>query len=1030
MQGQVSTQCSKNWKRVISHSIYRFVGVEGRMKIVVGLIEHLGDIVACEPVARYLKINHPDSQITWVVSAPFRELVECNPFIDEVAIVECLTDWMKLSKHGSFDKVIDLHVNFRICQHCQIPLVKTTGNPFVSAFEWFDYGALLEAFSVGAGLPRLSAQPAVYIQPHHTAAVDALGLPRGYCVIHRESNVAQKDWTAEGWQEIASVLRQLNIPIVEIGAGATKPSSLGNKVIDLFNKIPILQTAEVLRRARFFLGVDSGPAHLANASKTPGIILLGRHGSFRKYSPFTGYYASSAPSVKIVRNLVGDVRDLTLNEVSEAVRYVAAVTDRSDSLRNQPDVIPATPAVRPEELEQAKHYRDLVNKSGYFDAGWYAVHYADYSRTNLDALDHFLIFGARQRKSPGARFDTEWYLDANRDVADNGINPLVHYLWNGLTEGRRPLGPTVEHDVLAKLRNDDRDGTLSIVSSDVTPVPGNPEFDFPRTFAFYLPQFHPIPENDWAHGLGFSEWHNVAKAQPLFKGHHQPRLPGELGFYDLRAKEVLHDQVRLAKEHGISGFCFYYYYFKGKKLLFDPVRNFIESDINAPFMFLWANENWSKRWDGGDKEVIIAQEHSKEDDLLFIRELVQIFRDSRYVKVGGKPVLLVYKVHLFEDAKATIELWRTEIEKHGFPGIYLVMVDDWTSNIGHPRDHGFDASYEIPSNLVPEEVVVDDIDSMGLPIDFNGRIVDYAKFANFHLSRPFPKYKRFRTVMAPWDNTARYGKRAMIHTNGEGDDYKKWLLQALLDTHRRYEPDERFVFLHSWNEWCEGTYLEPDSKRGRALLRQTRDVINIARQAISIGRASPDIEVVANMLNVVDAKEAGSFQLVEAAKTQTAYVWRELEFQRGLVSELQLKIGNTNPDADAQQRILELSALETSYIKLQATDGERQSQLSALEADYIKLQATDGERQSQLSALEADYIKLQATDGERQSQLSALEADYIKLQATDGERQSLMASLMTQLQELTADKKAVYASTSWRITKPLRYLARFLKGGS
>jgi hypothetical protein len=585
--------------------------------------------------------------------------------------------------------------------------------------------------------------------------------------------------------------------------------------------------------------------------------------------------------VKIVRNLVGDVADLSPAEVMEAVRYVAAVTAQRDRT-----ISPVRSAASVEQLKCAKDYRGLVLASEFFDKGWYETNYPDYSETGLDAVEHFIIYGADLRHSPGPHFDTSWYLETYADVAAQGVNPLVHYLQSGAVEARQPVRPAVEHPVLTKLYRLDRDGAAPEVSGNAAAqLMEATEFDFPRTFAFYLPQFHPIPENDWAHGLGFSEWHNVVKAQPLFKGHHQPRMPGELGFYDLRAAEVLRDQLRLAQEHGISGFCFYYYYFQGKKLLFDPIRNFIESDIDAPFMFLWANENWSKRWDGGDREVIIAQKHSMEDDLLFIRELVPLFNDPRYVKVRGKPILLVYKSHLFEDAKATIELWRTEIEKHGFPGIFLVMVDDWMQDLNHPRDHGFDAAYEIPSNLVPEEVLSEEVDHLGLVEDFAGRIVDNSKFANFHLGRPFPKYKRFRTVMLPWDNTARYGTRAMVHVNDQGDDYKKWLLQALLDTYRRYEPEERIVFLHSWNEWCEGTYLEPDAKRGRAFLRQTHDVINIARQAIRIGREADRSAVIADMLNVSQAKDIGAFRSLDAARRQTSYVWQELERQRAVINE-------------------------------------------------------------------------------------------------------------------------------------------------
>ena len=267
-----------------------------------------------------------------------------------------------------------------------------------------------------------------------------------------------------------------------------------------------------------------------------------------------------------------------------------------------------------------------------------------------------------------------------------------------------------------------------------------------------------------------------------------------------------------------DGFCFYYYYFQGRKLLYKPLDNFIKSDVDMPFMCLWANENWTKRWDGGDREVIIEQHHSDEDDLLALRELVTLFKDRRYVKVQGKPVFMVYKTHLFPDIRRTVDLWRSEIVKHGFPGLYLVMVDDWTGDPIHPREIGFDASYEIPSNIVPDDLLKDDVSDLHLCDDFTGRIVDYAKFANFHLGRPFPRYRRFRTVMLPWDNTPRYGSRSMVQVGGESESYRLWLLQAILDTYHQYPAEERFVFIHSWNEWCEGTYLEPDLKRKRFFL--------------------------------------------------------------------------------------------------------------------------------------------------------------------------------------------------------------------
>ena len=248
--------------------------------------------------------------------------------------------------------------------------------------------------------------------------------------------------------------------------------------------------------------------------------------------------------------------------------------------------------------------------------------------------------------------------------------------------------------------------------------------------------------------------------------------------------------------------------------------------------------------------------------------------------VDGKPILLVYKTHLFPNIRRTAELWRDEIVKHGFPGIFLVMVDDWMSDPCRPREIGFDASYEIPSNIVTGEVLKEDTSELGLAPEFAGRIVDYPKFANFHLSRPFPDYKRFRTVMLPWDNTPRYGATAMVQLDGEGESYRLWLLEALLDTYRERPPAERIVFLHSWNEWCEGTYLEPDRKNGRFFLEQTRQAIEIARQAIGLGERLPPERVAAELLKVQRAKDAGAFQVLTAAKMQTHYAYRDLVAER------------------------------------------------------------------------------------------------------------------------------------------------------
>jgi ADP-heptose:LPS heptosyltransferase len=854
-------------------------------RIIVGLVEHLGDIVACEPVARYLKLNRPKAHLAWVVRSEYREIVDANPYIDETITVECLTDWIKLSAHGQYDLVVDLHVNYRICQHCQIPLVKRTGNPFVTAYEWFDHGALLEAFSLGAGLPRISAQPRVYLGPEHVRAVDALELPTDFCVIHRSSNDPNKDWTEEKWRVLSQLIqRHVGLPIVEVGAGkiGELPPPIDG-ALSLVNRLPILQTAEVIRRARLFVGIDSGPGHLANALNVPGVVLLGQFHYFRQYCPYTGFYASSTPLVKLVRNRVGSAAEIGAEEVAEAVRYVAAATNHVPHKRagNRKSVTRMWPWASPQAARS-----DAILASGLFDLGWYVVHHPELQDSPLHPIDHYLLEGAAKGLSPSSTFDFKAYQDADEQMVRAGVNPLLHYIDNGGADGR--CIPMQDRGWDGAPRDCFRDGFAvtsisALLDRPETHQRHNPNFQpdqWPRIFAFYLPQFYPIPENDWAHGAGFSEWHRLIKAKPLFRGHYQPRIPGELGFYDLRSEEVLYHQIRLAQQHGVSGFCFNFYFFSGRKLLYRPIENFLKSDIQTPFMCLWANENWTKRRDGGDHDIIVAQHHSDVDDLLVLHELVPVFSDKRYVKIRGKPVLLVYKTHLFPNIRRTVDLWREEIVKCGFPDIYLVRVDDWTPDDQHPRDIGFDATYEIPSNIIPSEVLSSDILELGLCDEFVGKIVDYAKFAHYHMSRPFPRYKRFRTVMLPWDNSPRYGPRATVHVNGQGEAYKLWLLQALLDSHRYFQPSERMVFVHSWNEWCEGTNLEPDGKHGRFFLEQTREAVEIARSAISSTGLVPTTDVASELLKLQMAKDIGAFQVMRSTQMQVHYAWQDLMVER------------------------------------------------------------------------------------------------------------------------------------------------------
>jgi glycosyltransferase involved in cell wall biosynthesis len=338
-----------------------------------------------------------------------------------------------------------------------------------------------------------------------------------------------------------------------------------------------------------------------------------------------------------------------------------------------------------------------------------------------------------------------------------------------------------------------------------------------KLIAFYLPQFHPIPENDRWWGEGFTEWTNVKRARPNFAGHEQPLLPGELGHYDLRDRDVMERQAKLAREHGIFGFCYYYYWFNGKRLLETPIdRMLAEGKPAFPFCLCWANENWTRRWDGLESEVLMRQEYSDDADERFIRDVLPFLKDTRYIRVDGKAMLLVYRVDQLPDAKRTAAHWRQVAKEEGVD-LHLVMVQSFGVE-SDPRAYDFDAAVEFPPHR-PHRVIEHE-NWPGLDAEFDGFLEDYRQMVEECVSRAPTGHGWYRGVMPGWDNTPRRQGKAHVYVNSRPEIYEAWVRHSVAQA--MGQPGQApIVFVNSWNEWAEGAQLEPDEKNGRARLNAT-----------------------------------------------------------------------------------------------------------------------------------------------------------------------------------------------------------------
>ncbi|NIJ80434.1 glycoside hydrolase family 99-like domain-containing protein [Xanthomonas cannabis] len=408
--------------------------------------------------------------------------------------------------------------------------------------------------------------------------------------------------------------------------------------------------------------------------------------------------------------------------------------------------------------------------------------------------------------------------------------------------------------------------------------------------AFYLPQFHPIPENDAWWGRGFTEWRNVARTLPQFEGHQQPRLPADLGFYDLRNPHIMREQARLAQEYGLAAFCFYFYWFAGKTLLEMPIRQWHEDDsITLPFCLCWANEKWARRWDGRGDDILIDQAHDADDDIAFIAHVASYMRNPKYWRVEGRPLLLVYRPNLLPEPTQTTARWRTWCRDNGIGEIHLAYVQGFERP--DPRDIGFDAAVEFPPNMsTPPSITAA---QRLLNPDFSGDVLDWRALASDIEQRPLREYTLYPGVNPGWDNEPRRCGKGRVYLHASPRRYRDWLSNTVHHRLANVPSAHRLVFINAWNEWAEGAVLEPDMRLGHAWLEATRHAMTRSADYVPAARTYGACVVVhAWYLDVLDeildalAPSAATLRLIVTTDLTLMGQVRQRLQQHGIKAEV------------------------------------------------------------------------------------------------------------------------------------------------
>ena len=450
-----------------------------------------------------------------------------------------------------------------------------------------------------------------------------------------------------------------------------------------------------------------------------------------------------------------------------------------------------------------------------FDAAFYLENYPDIAAAGIDPFEHYLFWGYKEGRNPSAKFDTRYYQRRYLDGLPDE-NPLLHYRQMRNFLKVHPMPSASETGVFADVRAFGRPGPAF---EEFRPLPRHATRRA-KLLAYYLPQFHAIPENDAWWGTGFTEWTAIARGMPRFAGHYQPRTPRDLGHYTLEDSETLRRQIEMARGAGLFGFVHYFYWFNGRRLLERPIEAMLaDASLDFPFCLMWANENWTRRWDGADDAVLIAQDWRPEDEPDLVDCFARHFRDPRYIRLQGRPLLMVYRPALIPDTKATIARWRRLFrDRHGEDPV-LVMSQSF--NATDPRDFGFDAAAEFPPHKLVGGLPLQNNNLAYYDPEASAQIYAYDDLATASLAEPIADFPQIKTIVPSWDNDARRQGAGLVVHGSTPAKYGAWLAALVARAEANPVFGEPLLCVNAWNEWAEGAYLEPDVHFGGAYLNAT-----------------------------------------------------------------------------------------------------------------------------------------------------------------------------------------------------------------